>query len=192
MVPPPLSLPSPSLSHSLSSTAGPRIRSLIARRAVPDSLPPPPEPLHLVQDPRRRPSVDTLLARPSILRRREELSSVLDGTLKAAIADDELDMLATIQVGNLWLEGCLRIAPPPPLHPHPHRRIRNTNSLPSPAPPRPLCCKCPLAVVVRGRRSQKKSGTLPKSPTSCQHLATPIVGRSLQCRGQSLTPVGCG
>jgi hypothetical protein len=55
------------------------------------------------QDPRRRPSVDSLLARPSVLRRREELSSVLDGTLKAAIADDELDMLATIQVR--WLGG---------------------------------------------------------------------------------------
>ena len=51
----------------------------------------------LSQDPRRRPSADALLSRTSVMLKREQLSAVLDGTLKAAIADE---------VADFWLRFC--------------------------------------------------------------------------------------
>lgn len=53
----------------------------------------------LSQDPRKRPTIDELLASPIITRRRAALSSVMDSTLKAAIAlEEDVDFLGTIAV----------------------------------------------------------------------------------------------
>jgi hypothetical protein len=53
----------------------------------------------LSQDPRKRPTIDELLANPIITRRRAALSSVMDSTLKAAIAlEEDVDFLGTIAV----------------------------------------------------------------------------------------------
>ena len=44
----------------------------------------------LLQDPRRRPSVDELLVKPSIARRRQEMREVMNATLKVHSAPSDL------------------------------------------------------------------------------------------------------
>jgi NIMA (never in mitosis gene a)-related kinase len=75
----------------------------------------------LLQDPRRRPSVDELLVKPTIARRRLEMREVMSATLKAAIADeDSPDMLATIAVPRNMKKMTLDLPAPcyPDSRPH--------------------------------------------------------------------------
>jgi hypothetical protein len=114
----------------------------------------------LAQDPKRRPSADTLLARPSVLRRRQELGSVLDGTLKAAIADEEVDMLATIQVPR----NIKRITNQLPAPCYPDTRPHSPISWPVADPRRVRAC-CRLLVCTAACESSL--GDSGASPPHC-------------------------